>query len=100
MPGGSGGLRTSCAFHTTRFAHETSGCIGLPAFPTPLASKGGRFLQILGRIAPRDREFAFGVGPLEMKIESEVVPAFGRGDCLRRNISTSAVYSLAPFFTA
>ena len=55
------------------------GCIGHPAFPTPSVFLGERFLQNLGRIAPRECGAIFEIGC--SKIESElgykihVVPA-------------------------
>src|SRR6266403_4588908 len=54
MPGCSGVTVVTmlvCFFHCIRGC----GCIGHPAFPAPSVFFGRKFLQNLGRIAPRDR---------------------------------------------
>ncbi len=48
----------SCAFYHYKCTRGC-GCSGHPAFPTP--SLGREFRARLGRIAPRDREVAFGI---------------------------------------
>jgi hypothetical protein len=42
----------SCASCTNHFAHEAAGALGTRHSPRPLL--GGRFLQNLGRVAPRE----------------------------------------------
>src|SRR6266853_2402365 len=47
------------------FRTRGCGCIGHPAFPAPSVFLGERFLQNLGRIAPRDRGRASFLGCLK-----------------------------------
>ena len=50
----------SCAHFLVHVAHETAGAARIRHSLRPLIGEGGKFLANLGRIAPRDRETAFG----------------------------------------
>src|SRR5216684_3907321 len=58
MPGDSGVLVVTRVRSTTTKCTRDRGCSGHPAFPTPFL--GRKINAQLGRIAPRDREVAFG----------------------------------------
>src|SRR5450432_4693414 len=60
MPGDSGVLVVTRVRFTNAKCTRGRGCSGHPAFPTP--SKGREINANLGRIAPRGRERAFGIG--------------------------------------